>query len=100
MSSLASVDLVVLFAEDTPLSLIGLIRPDVLVKGADYRPDQVVGADIVRRNGGKVLLVDLLPAKAPQRRSRGSERVREPPGNRGPRNSRWPEIQGRRKTAR
>jgi D-beta-D-heptose 7-phosphate kinase/D-beta-D-heptose 1-phosphate adenosyltransferase len=63
MSSLASVDLVVLFAEDTPLSLIGLIRPDVLVKGADYRPDQVVGADIVRRNGGKVLLVDLLPGQ-------------------------------------
>jgi D-beta-D-heptose 7-phosphate kinase / D-beta-D-heptose 1-phosphate adenosyltransferase len=60
LSSLASVDLVVLFAEDTPLSLIKAIRPDVLVKGADYRPDQVVGADLVRRNGGKVLLVDLL----------------------------------------
>jgi D-beta-D-heptose 7-phosphate kinase/D-beta-D-heptose 1-phosphate adenosyltransferase len=63
MSSLASVDLVVLFAEDTPLSLIEAIRPDVLVKGADYRPEQVVGADIVRRNGGKVLLVDLLPSQ-------------------------------------
>jgi D-beta-D-heptose 7-phosphate kinase/D-beta-D-heptose 1-phosphate adenosyltransferase len=63
MSSLASVDLVVLFAEDTPLSLIDAIRPDVLVKGADYRPEQVVGADIVRRNGGKVLLVDLLPSQ-------------------------------------
>ena len=64
MSSLASVDLVVLFAEDTPLPLIDAIRPDVLVKGADYRPEQVVGADIVRRNGGKVLLVDLLPSHA------------------------------------
>ena len=63
MSSLASVDLVVLFDEDTPLSLIEAIRPDILVKGADYRPDQVVGADIVRRNGGKVLLVDLLPSQ-------------------------------------
>jgi len=60
LSSLASVDLVVLFAEDTPLSLIEAIRPDVLVKGADYSPDQVVGADIVRRNGGQVVLVDLL----------------------------------------
>ncbi|MBV8132977.1 MAG: D-glycero-beta-D-manno-heptose 1-phosphate adenylyltransferase [Alphaproteobacteria bacterium] len=60
MSSLASVDLVLLFDEDTPLSLIEAIRPDVLVKGADYRPHQVVGADTVRRNGGKVLLVDLL----------------------------------------
>ena len=63
MSSLASVDLVVLFAEDTPLSLIETIRPDVLVKGADYRPDQVVGADIIGRNGGRVLLVDLLPSQ-------------------------------------
>jgi len=60
LSSLASVDLVVLFAEDTPLALIEAIRPDVLVKGADYSPDQVVGADIVKRNGGNVLLVDLL----------------------------------------
>jgi D-beta-D-heptose 7-phosphate kinase/D-beta-D-heptose 1-phosphate adenosyltransferase len=63
MSSLASVDLVVLFDEDTPLSLIEAIRPDVLVKGADYRPHQVVGAHIVRRNGGKVLLVNLLPSQ-------------------------------------
>jgi D-beta-D-heptose 7-phosphate kinase/D-beta-D-heptose 1-phosphate adenosyltransferase len=63
ISSLASVDLVVLFDEDTPLSLIRAIRPDVLVKGADYRPDQVVGADIVRRDGGKLLLVDLLPSQ-------------------------------------
>jgi D-beta-D-heptose 7-phosphate kinase / D-beta-D-heptose 1-phosphate adenosyltransferase len=60
MSSLASADLVVLFAEDTPLALIEAIRPDVLVKGADYRPEEVVGADIVRRHGGRVLLVDLL----------------------------------------
>jgi len=63
MASLAPVDLVVLFAEDTPLSLIEAIRPDVLVKGADYRPDQVVGADIIRRNGGRVVLVDLLPSQ-------------------------------------
>ena len=60
LSSLTSVDLVVPFAEDTPLSLIEVIRPDVLVKGADYTPEQVVGAEIVRRNGGQVLLVDLL----------------------------------------
>jgi D-beta-D-heptose 7-phosphate kinase/D-beta-D-heptose 1-phosphate adenosyltransferase len=63
MSSLACVDLVVLFAEDTPLSLIEEISPDVLVKGADYRPDQVVGAEIVRRHGGRLLLVDLLPSQ-------------------------------------
>jgi D-beta-D-heptose 7-phosphate kinase/D-beta-D-heptose 1-phosphate adenosyltransferase len=63
LSSLASVDLVVLFSEDTPFSLIEAIRPDVLVKGADYSPDQVVGADIVRRNGGQVVLVNLLPGQ-------------------------------------
>jgi D-beta-D-heptose 7-phosphate kinase/D-beta-D-heptose 1-phosphate adenosyltransferase len=74
MSSLASVDLVVLFAEDTPVSLIEAIRPDVLVKGADYRPDQVVGADIVRRHGGRVLLVELLPS---QGTTATIERVRE-----------------------
>jgi D-beta-D-heptose 7-phosphate kinase / D-beta-D-heptose 1-phosphate adenosyltransferase len=60
LSSLASVDLVVPFAEDTPLALIEAIRPDVLIKGADYSPDQVVGANIVKSSGGKVLLVDLL----------------------------------------
>jgi D-beta-D-heptose 7-phosphate kinase / D-beta-D-heptose 1-phosphate adenosyltransferase len=60
LSSLASVDLVVLFAEDTPLALIEAIRPNVLVKGADYGPDEVVGANTVRQWGGKVLLVDLI----------------------------------------
>jgi D-beta-D-heptose 7-phosphate kinase/D-beta-D-heptose 1-phosphate adenosyltransferase len=61
LASLASVDMVVLFEEDTPLSLIGELRPDILVKGADYRLDQVVGGDIVQAYGGKVVLADLLP---------------------------------------
>jgi D-beta-D-heptose 7-phosphate kinase/D-beta-D-heptose 1-phosphate adenosyltransferase len=61
LASLASVDLVVLFAEDTPLHLIGELKPDLLVKGADYRLDEVVGADIVQAYGGKVLLAELLP---------------------------------------
>ena len=61
LASLASVDMVVLFEDDTPLSLIGELKPDILVKGADYRLDQVVGADIVQSYGGKVLLADLLP---------------------------------------
>jgi D-beta-D-heptose 7-phosphate kinase/D-beta-D-heptose 1-phosphate adenosyltransferase len=60
LSSLASVDLVILFGEETPLALIQAIRPDVLVKGADYTPDQVVGANIIRQSGGRVILVDLL----------------------------------------
>ncbi len=59
MASLAPVDLVVLFDEDTPLELIKALRPDVLVKGADYSIDQVVGADLVQSWGGTVLLVEL-----------------------------------------
>jgi D-beta-D-heptose 7-phosphate kinase/D-beta-D-heptose 1-phosphate adenosyltransferase len=61
LSSLESVDLVVLFEEDTPEELIAAIRPEVLVKGADYRLDQVVGGDLVRSYGGRVLLADLTP---------------------------------------
>jgi D-beta-D-heptose 7-phosphate kinase/D-beta-D-heptose 1-phosphate adenosyltransferase len=59
MASLAPVDLVVLFDEDTPLELINALRPDVLVKGTDYSIDQVVGADLVQSWGGQVLLVEL-----------------------------------------
>jgi D-beta-D-heptose 7-phosphate kinase/D-beta-D-heptose 1-phosphate adenosyltransferase len=83
LASLASVDLVVLFAEDTPLALIEAIRPDVLVKGADYSQDQVVGAGAVERNGGKVLLVDLLAGEGTtgrieRVRSRADRRVASP----------------------
>jgi D-beta-D-heptose 7-phosphate kinase / D-beta-D-heptose 1-phosphate adenosyltransferase len=59
MASLSPVDLVVLFGEDTPLELIRTLRPDVLVKGADYSLDEVVGGDLVRSWGGMVLLVEL-----------------------------------------
>ena len=59
MASLSPVDMVVLFDEDTPLDLIRELRPDVLIKGADYTVDQVVGGDLVRGWGGEVLLVDL-----------------------------------------
>ena len=60
LASLAMVDLVLVFDEDTPIELIRAIRPEVLVKGADYRLDQVVGADVVQGYGGRVLLADLL----------------------------------------
>jgi D-beta-D-heptose 7-phosphate kinase/D-beta-D-heptose 1-phosphate adenosyltransferase len=56
-----SVDLVVLFSEDTPESMIHALKPQVLVKGSDYKMNQVVGADFVQGQGGQVLLVDLLP---------------------------------------
>jgi D-beta-D-heptose 7-phosphate kinase/D-beta-D-heptose 1-phosphate adenosyltransferase len=59
MASLAPVDMVVLFGEDTPLEMIARLRPDVLVKGSDYTVDTVVGADLVTGWGGRVLLVDL-----------------------------------------
>ncbi|HAD87169.1 MAG TPA: bifunctional heptose 7-phosphate kinase/heptose 1-phosphate adenyltransferase [Rhodospirillaceae bacterium] len=59
LASLAGVDAVVLFSEDTPLALIETLTPDVLIKGADYRVDQVVGRDVVEAAGGRVFLADL-----------------------------------------
>jgi len=64
LSSLASVDLVVIFGEDTPLALIETVRPDVLVKGADYTVATVVGADLVQGWGGKVVLADLVDGQS------------------------------------
>jgi D-beta-D-heptose 7-phosphate kinase/D-beta-D-heptose 1-phosphate adenosyltransferase len=61
LASLAAVDLVTIFGEDTPLSLIEQIRPDVLIKGSDYTIATVVGADVVQRHGGRVILAELLP---------------------------------------
>jgi D-beta-D-heptose 7-phosphate kinase/D-beta-D-heptose 1-phosphate adenosyltransferase len=60
LDAMSVVDLVVIFDEDTPLELIRLLQPDVLVKGADYRLEQVVGADIVQRHGGRVVLAELV----------------------------------------
>jgi len=54
LAGLASVDWVVPFAEDTPADLIGRVLPDVLVKGGDYKADEIAGADAVIRNGGRV----------------------------------------------
>lgn len=55
LAALSFVDLVVEFAEDTPLQLIQRLQPDVLVKGGDYELSQIVGADVVRAKGGRVL---------------------------------------------
>ena len=59
LASLASVDLVIIFSEQTPLKLIEKLRPDVLIKGADYSVEKVVGADIVKSYGGRVVLAEL-----------------------------------------
>ncbi len=61
MASLHFVDAVVLFDEETPGDLIKTVQPDVLVKGSDYRVEDVVGYDIVTNKGGKVVSIDLLP---------------------------------------
>jgi D-beta-D-heptose 7-phosphate kinase / D-beta-D-heptose 1-phosphate adenosyltransferase len=58
---LASVDLIVIFDEDTPVELIHAMRPHLLVKGADYRVEDVVGADIVKALGGEVMLAEIIP---------------------------------------
>jgi rfaE bifunctional protein nucleotidyltransferase chain/domain len=60
LAGLAAVDCVVLFDEDTPLSLIEALEPDVLVKGADYSRESIVGADWVEAHGGRVVRVPLL----------------------------------------
>ncbi len=60
LAGLAAVDCVVLFAEDTPLALIQALEPDVLVKGADYSRDRIVGADWVEARGGRVVQVPLV----------------------------------------
>lgn len=59
MAAIDSVDLVTLFDEETPLRLIELLRPEFLIKGADYTIETVVGADLVRSYGGRVILVPL-----------------------------------------
>jgi D-glycero-beta-D-manno-heptose 1-phosphate adenylyltransferase len=61
VAGLAAVDCVVLFDEETPLELICALEPDVLVKGADYPRDRIVGGDWVEARGGRVVRVPVLP---------------------------------------
>ena len=60
VAGLAAVDCVILFEEETPLELIRALAPDVLVKGADYARDRIVGADWIEERGGRVVRVPLL----------------------------------------
>lgn len=64
LAALAFVDAVVIFDEDTPLELIQALNPDVLIKGADYTVDKIVGADHVLAHGGQVLTCELVPGKS------------------------------------
>ena len=61
LAGLSFVDAVILFSEDTPYELIKTVQPDVLVKGADYKPEDIVGYDIVTAKGGKVETIEFVP---------------------------------------
>lgn len=60
LASLQVVDYVTLFDESDPLNLIHLLKPTILVKGADWNPDEIIGADFVKANGGRVVRVPLV----------------------------------------
>lgn len=64
LCALEFVDYVVIFEEDTPYDLISKIQPDVLTKGGDYKEEEIVGADIVKQRGGKVVLVPFVEGKS------------------------------------
>jgi glycerol-3-phosphate cytidylyltransferase len=64
LAALKPVDYVCFFDEDTPLELIKFLNPDVLVKGADYKEEEVVGADFVKSQGGKVVLISFVEGKS------------------------------------
>ena len=60
LASLGFVDAVVFFGEETPLNLIKITQPDILVKGADYKPEDIVGYDIVKNKGGEIVTIEFL----------------------------------------
>ena len=61
LAGISFVNAIVLFDESTPYNLIKFIQPDVLVKGADYKPEEIAGNDIVTSKGGEIKTVELLP---------------------------------------
>jgi D-beta-D-heptose 7-phosphate kinase / D-beta-D-heptose 1-phosphate adenosyltransferase len=79
LAALTFVDAVTIFDEDTPLAVLEAVRPDVLVKGGDYRPEEVVGRELVESAGGRVEIVPLMPERST---SSLLERIRgaAPPG--------------------
>lgn len=64
IAALASVDFVVLFNEDNPLKLIKALKPDLLIKGADWNKGRIIGADFVESYGGKVATVNLVNGRS------------------------------------
>lgn len=64
LAALRAVDHTILFSEETPLTLIEKIRPDILVKGGDWKPEQIVGSDFVLANGGSVKSLNFVNGKS------------------------------------
>ena len=64
LTALDCVDYVIVFEDDTPYDLINRIKPQILVKGGDYKPEDVVGKDIVEGNGGEVVIIPLVEGKS------------------------------------
>ena len=64
VAALGCVDFVILFNEDNPLKLIKALKPDILIKGADWNKSRIVGADFVDRYGGKVLTINLVKGRS------------------------------------
>jgi rfaE bifunctional protein nucleotidyltransferase chain/domain len=67
LSALRAVDYTCIFDEDTPFELISALLPDVLVKGGDYTPETIVGADVVRSRGGRVVVIPFVEGKSTTR---------------------------------
>ncbi|MCX6355943.1 MAG: D-glycero-beta-D-manno-heptose 1-phosphate adenylyltransferase [Candidatus Aureabacteria bacterium] len=64
LAALEMVDYIVLFPEDTPAELIAEVKPDVLVKGGDYRPEEIAGQDTVKASGGRVVIIPLVESRS------------------------------------
>ena len=64
LAGLEAVDAVVVFDEDTPFALVQRLQPDVIVKGGDYTPENIVGADVVTARGGRVVVVPLVAGQS------------------------------------
>jgi rfaE bifunctional protein nucleotidyltransferase chain/domain len=64
LAAFEAVDVVIVFDEDTPLAVVTLLAPDVIVKGGDYDESTIVGADVVRARGGRVVVIPLTPGQS------------------------------------
>jgi len=60
LASMIFIDAVIVFNEDTPYDLISIVQPDILVKGGDYKKEDIVGYDIVKNKGGEIITIDLV----------------------------------------